>query len=338
MVYTRRMSVPVVSPNRNPFFVYYRGVALLCILFHHSLTACSGGWPPNECLCLPSYPLFGGVSSLCKYIGLGCFTFMAGFFSINSMQKYSLPVFLKKKLYHIILPCLIWGGVYYLLFPQFVIHNAPINGSHLWYLPMVFLCFLSALSLGYGKYAGVGIGITVAVFLGVKVAACTGALPSGAWWRPVRELNTFLPVFTCGCLAGRYSESHVLRIAFRCIIVFGILMLYLLPGRNPSGFLYLFFPVILYTIAPMKGEKQLPLPSVLKSIDQHSFNIYILHQFIINLVILLTELHVFSEPCPYYLLFIITLIVSWCLAVIMTKTMICGECLLKTLFAWRKCI
>lgn len=334
------MSGPIASPNRNQFFVYYRILALLCILFHHSLIACSGAWPPNECLYLPSHPLFESVSALCKYIGLGCFTFMAGFFSINSMQKYRLPVFLKKKVYHIILPCVIWGGVYYLLFPQFMFQNAPINGSHLWYLPMIFLCFVAALPLGYGKHAGVGIGMTVAVFLCVKVAACTGALPLEPWWRPVKELNTFLPVFICGCLAGRYSASPVLRMAFWCVIAFGVLMLYLLPGRNPGGFLYLylFFPVILYTIAPMKGGKRLPLPSVLKSIDQHSFNIYILHQFIINLVILLTELHVFSEPCPYYLLFIITLIVSWGLAVIMTKTMTCGGCLLKILFAGRKCI
>lgn len=309
------MSGAQLSAGRNPLFVYYRVLALLCILLHHSFSAWFGSWPPNRCFHADVSPFLSSVSTLAKYVGLGCFTFMAGYFAFASMQKYRPFLFVKKKVQHILIPCVVWGAVYYLLFPQYMMDNSPVNGTHLWYLPMIFLCFLIALPIGYVRHVGVGIGCALAALLFVRVGGYAHIIPHDSWFRPVRDLTPFLPVFVCGCLAGRYPKSHRLQMIFQGGIVLGVFLLFLLKGKDICCYLHILFPVVLYSFIRMSQSEQLPLPSALKSFDKNSFSIYLFHQFVINLVVLLTDKGFLPSACPWYFLFVMAVVFSWMLAV-----------------------
>lgn len=120
--------------------VLLRFAAIALIVYHHSISSLCG-WPPME-ICLPTLPkLVIYSSSLTKNVGLVLFTFISGYLITFTNKPYCLSYILKKfkKLF---LPCFIVATLYYFLFPSMMFDSDLVNGTHLWYLPMILLFYV----------------------------------------------------------------------------------------------------------------------------------------------------------------------------------------------------
>lgn len=124
----------------DEIIVYLRALAIILIVFHHSLMVFSG-WPPSDLCEMGLSPIFSTMSFITKDYGLAIFTFISGYLLCYGKKQFNL-LYVYKKGKKILFPCAIAAIAYYLLFPQFMNNNNPVNGTHLWYLPMIFLFYL----------------------------------------------------------------------------------------------------------------------------------------------------------------------------------------------------
>jgi len=120
--------------------VLLRFLAITLIVYHHSISSLCG-WPPVD-ISLPTLPKpFLLSSGLAKNIGLVLFTFISGYLITYSTKPYSIG-YIWKKVKKIMLPCVVVASLYYFLFPSMMFDSDPVNGTHLWYLPMIFLFYV----------------------------------------------------------------------------------------------------------------------------------------------------------------------------------------------------
>lgn len=259
-----------------------RVVAILAILLHHSFSA-FGGWPPNVEYDVVSTPLFGNLSFFFKSLGLGLFTFVSGVL-LNLQMEKPRPAgqFIIKKTKRLLVPCLIIGAIYLLLFPR-QIDVAPwpdvINGTYLWYLPMLFVCQIAT----YFMRPGLNVKSLMA-FLGfymiLKICRTVGIpYPDSVF--------VCLPLFLVGYF-HRFFNNKWSSIA-AAIIGGGIYIAYIQDITIISKgwervFIQACFAVSLYWPAHklVKG----PLPGLWSLIDRKSFHMYLSHQFVINTLLL----------------------------------------------------
>lgn len=305
------------NANRDLFFVWFRVIALICILLHHSMTAYVD-WPPSSPLVCKLPPLISNISNLCKIVGLSSFTFIAGYFAYFSMKKYSLGTFVLKKVQHLMIPCCIWSFCYYFLFPQFMFNNAPVNGTHLWYLPMLLLCLILGTSIGYLRNIFVGSGIYLGVFLLIAGAFYGHLFSPNPIFRPIISLLIYLPVFGVGCLLAKYQTNKLLISFFHIVIFVGVLIIFVDPTKHLFslfGFGTLFFAIFMYTVGKASVSKYSWCPAWLLSLDQNSFSIYLIHQFVINTILLGVSCQIISKGITFPIVFTITIGVSWCFAI-----------------------
>jgi peptidoglycan/LPS O-acetylase OafA/YrhL len=120
--------------------VLLRFIAIILIVYHHSIISLCG-WPPID-ISLPTLPMSVLLSSgLAKNIGLVLFTFISGYLITYTGKSYSLG-YIWNKVRKILFPCVIIATLYYFLFPSMMFDSDPVNGTHLWYLPMIFLFYM----------------------------------------------------------------------------------------------------------------------------------------------------------------------------------------------------
>lgn len=175
-----------------------RVIAIISIVIHHSFCIYQD-WPPNSAV----EPNLSGfqmhISSALKLIGLSVFTFISGYLLYNQRLKL-LPwsTMVKKKTQRILVPCLICGLIYWIMYPQYMYNDWPscINGTHLWYLPMLFICVLLVSTLFYTR-----LGCVICVI---------GFLLSYVLWRMTNirtcnEVFTYMPTFVLGYLCNKYE-------------------------------------------------------------------------------------------------------------------------------------
>lgn len=259
--------------RKLPFFACLRVIAILAIISHHSICAFAG-WPPNSALMSELPNKVYKVSGLLKSIGLDTFTFLAGWFAVGSIVKSKGCIsFLVGKSRRILLPCIVAAVVYQLLFPQYMKCAFPsaINGTHLWYLPMIFVLFVMAymcvkssdnieiLRRGGGVMR---VSLIAVVFIGLFCVPFLMPL------RTFGEARGYWPIFSLGMLAAWYKD------------------------------VYESFSV------------EFKLPEVVRTLDDHSFGIYIVHQFVINFLILrLAPIN--RYPCvTVVVMFVLTTVIS----------------------------
>lgn len=182
---------------KNQIIQYWRVLACICIVYHHSVCLISGGWPPFGYSLLDNIP--NGIeylSSQSKAFGLMGFTFISGAVLAYANKKQdSFILLLWKKIKRIILPALIFGGLYWLLFPTLMFDTwpAPINGTHLWYLPMIFICIILTSAHLYSKNALLWI---VPIFFIIRKVAMFADL------RTLNEFLYYYPIFYSGYIVN----------------------------------------------------------------------------------------------------------------------------------------
>ncbi len=128
----------------------FRVILTFLLVVYHSFCFYRGSWgsPIDSNIDIPSYTFIANFSYSFLLEG---FTFLSGFIFAFQLAKrpYSFKLLFDSKIRRLYLPALFWGIVYFLLFGEFDVENMGVTvmrllkgAHHLWYLPMLFFCFL----------------------------------------------------------------------------------------------------------------------------------------------------------------------------------------------------
>lgn len=168
-----------------------RNISIIAIVVHHSFCVYAG-WPPNTAIDIELPSWVAELSSMLKIIGLSSFTFISGFLLQYQSSKHT-PFWklIFKKFQRVLIPCVIFSCLYGLIFPSYMLDVWPsaVNGSHLWYLPMLFICICITSSLLYLRNGWLFCA------LGFLFCYIVGRVTNV---RTFIEVLNYLPTFICG--------------------------------------------------------------------------------------------------------------------------------------------
>lgn len=292
-----------------------RNIALVAIILHHSLCA-FGGWPPNHSIGSSLPELMNIVSSVMKNLGLGLFTFISGFvFYYQSRKKEGYAIFLWKKTKRLLLPCLIFAVLYMIIFPSCMFDTwpSPINGTHLWYLPMLFLCIIIT-SLYF--YSGQPL---LYIVLSYIITAIIGHFSQV---RTFTELTHYYPVFVFGFYSNRLNIAECIskKRTICTVAVAGLLIVWLFIPRFPFSWTIRMACISMVSLIIVTLIRQnTVISSIQSSLSLHSYNIYLMHQFCINTLLAFTDFSSMPFYVPLTVYFLTSLIVPWGLSVAYKK-------------------
>lgn len=298
---------------RNPIFQYWRILACFCIVLHHTICMFSGVWPPIGHSLVDIMPEWvESLSAQSKAFGLTGFTFISGaVLAYSNNKKYTFLYFVWHKIKRILIPALIFGGLYWLMFPSLMASDwpAPINGTHLWYLPMILVCMLLTSTHIY---------LNNAIFLILLVYFIDIKLMSYISFRTVYELYYYFPIFYTGYIVNtmltakekisnfvykptRFNRPLLIIIVLLCIVFYAKIIKWF--GKIPNlstallcGLVYIAIYNLLHSSITRNAIKWCGTKcSSIKEkwgeaiiiTDRNCFAIYMLSQFILNLWALL---------------------------------------------------
>ena len=131
---------------------FIRILLIFLLVLYHSFAPFCGTWDQIKGVNTSDYSLYYWIGWLTHGFQLETMTFISGLlfaYAIeNNTKKNNFDYCVLKKVKRIILPCVIFGTLYYFLFldttmPTLDIFFTIMNGcGHLWYLPMIFWCFV----------------------------------------------------------------------------------------------------------------------------------------------------------------------------------------------------
>lgn len=287
--------------KRDFVIVYFRALAIIMIVFHHSIISLQG-WPPVELEPHQVPPFLSIASSYAKAIGLTLFTFISGFLVANGRQIESYSHYFIHKGQRILLPCIIAAIFYYILFPERMYDGDPVNGTHLWYLPMIFLLYFLSPFINRELSYFIMIIYFIVFFVFIFLAKFTG-------FRTFSEVFHYMGYFLCGA----YFRKNVLKINcdYKDIILLLLLTLFVDTFFYSSISLILLFCglYLMMNKALTVSTPRCFLIRCVEEISEASYMIYILHQFIINFGIELYLLKII----PLYLIPIVGFVFSFIL-------------------------
>lgn len=150
-----RTEVGKVMPqgNRNLGEVsFIRPFLIVLLVLYHAMAIHTGNWPlPDGCAVIGEYKIIG---RLAYSFMLETFVFLSGYvwaYQVDNKGISPLLTLVKKKFKRLIVPCWLFGILYLFLFEDFCNESLPDNIflvlegiGHLWFLPMLFLCFILA--------------------------------------------------------------------------------------------------------------------------------------------------------------------------------------------------
>lgn len=263
--------------------VYMRIWAILFIVAHHSIHI-YWYWPVNTDIPALS-PLFMlSLSTIFKNIGLAIFTYISGMLVFyQASKRTTLHHFITKKIKRLLLPALIWGILYHILFPHYESNKIPtfINGNHLWYLLMLFTCMLSSLPLILNLKHKWSIVIVIYSII---------SLCSHLNWTFI-EFRFYFPIFIIGYISSYLKEKSI-TFSPKINLIFLFISFSLIIEIPSTNSFILFFSRILnmtaicyitsYIFNHIKYKSIKPITTTL---NNSTFTIYLLHQFVINFLI-----------------------------------------------------
>jgi len=138
------------SKGLLPEIVFIRPLLIVMLIMYHSFIIYQGGWsePTGYVPCRA----YWWISKLNYSFMLEAFVFISGYIFMYQLQKYphryeSLIGIAKDKCKRLILPSIIFSAIYFALFYNYesIVNTTYtiVNGAgHMWYLPMLFWCFI----------------------------------------------------------------------------------------------------------------------------------------------------------------------------------------------------
>lgn len=132
---------------------YMRAILVVLLVFYHSFIIYNSGWERIAQLSTNEY--YRWLDKLSYSFLLEGYFFLSGYlFGHQTIygKQLNLTVFVKRKFSRLMIPSLFFSIIYYFLF----INDTPFNGwtfiydiicgcGHLWFLPVLFLCFILAI-------------------------------------------------------------------------------------------------------------------------------------------------------------------------------------------------
>lgn len=323
-----------------------RTILAILIVFMHSFTCYNGGWP--EPVGFVDVPLYKWMSRFSFAFTLQAFVFISGY--LFAFQRITLKRIKKgggisliiNKLKRLILPSVIFSALYFVLFYEYKglgnLLYAIINGcGHMWYLPMLFWCFIGGWMLEQVK---IGDGWKLAFLLCLNVF----------WlkWLPLQlsRAISYVFYFYFGFVVYKQSESIKKRLTPDIVafswIAFLVLFFLLRPLRdllkssvnynlfekistmaidNLCLLLYAGSGLIAFYLTSVYYTQRHQLKSFTVKIASCCFGIYLIQQFVLQLLYYKTLFPIVVGPywLPW-LGFIITIIVSFIISSLLLKT------------------
>lgn len=290
---TERMNT--MSPQTSVAISQIRFLALICILLHHSFCVYEG-WPPNINVNIGLPASFQTISYVCKGIGMVAFCFISGMLVYYSFIKVAATSkirytgwknFIIKKFRRLIVPALIWGAFYAVFFGDYMLTEySPsfINGTHLWFLPMLFLLMLAVSPMLFCKH------------LWIVPILMLGLFFLHPFSRTTNEFVLYFPAFICGFFfyanECRKTEGVIKKVASTAAVILSGVIFYLILGR--FGDLFIKYGIYLFVVATLllifkhvsSGLYHFFDLRPVRYATDNAFAIYIVHQFVIILIAL----------------------------------------------------
>lgn len=128
-----------------------RPLVIFLLVVYHSLCVFTGGWTPPQGV--PDNAVYWWLGRLISGFRIETIAFVGGYVfcyqCVEAGRRTNVLPFLWKKFKRLIIPCFVFGIIYYAIFcyrPErfrlYVAFWRVANGiSHLWFLPMLFWCF-----------------------------------------------------------------------------------------------------------------------------------------------------------------------------------------------------
>ena len=321
-----------------------RTILAFLIVFIHAFTCYNHIWrAPEGFIDIPVYKWLARTSSA---FTLEAFVFISGYLfafqSITLEKKTSLGVLITNKLKRLMLPSIIFSAAYFAIFYQFkgvgnMVYSI-INGcGHLWFLPMLFWCFIGGWLLEQIKIKD-SWKLAFLVALNLFTYLPLALRLSNAF--------SFMVYFYGGFLCYKHSEKIKSYITIRNIIiswvVFAILFIVFRPlqdvlafdpaytrikkvlfsiGNNTCQLLYAWAGLIAFFGTAVYYTQHHQLSKATVKISACCFGIYLFQQFVLQLLYYKTSLPLLVGP--YWLPwcgFVVAALVSYLLSDLWLKT------------------
>lgn len=309
---------------------FIRPILLIMVVLYHSFAPFTGTWEPFEGY--EANEFYHWIASFSYSSMLETFVFVSGYLyafqCLGVKRYYSFIHLAKKKASRLLTPYLVFGTIYIILFVRIgggnylAIISKLLNGvGHLWFLPMLFWCFL-----GLWMLVKLKLNDASRVFILIALAMCS---PIGKGLQ-IGSSMYYIFFFFMGWLAYKY-RSMVIKAAnpYTIIILFlvYILSFILLPKgitvlKDTSEIIYntslmvkasimasmrilrisySFVGVSLYLLVALWFAKSYNISPRYVQIGGLCFGVYIFQQFILKYLYYYTNLPLFvgSQLLPW---------------------------------------
>lgn len=141
------------SSNNNILYevIYVRLFLIIALVFYHAFAVFSGAWAPIAGY--PNIPVYSIIDKLSYACLLETFVFISGYILGYQVSKkgdeyIQTKQFLIKKIKRLIVPSILFSILYVLIFNKTnrsalsAINDILSGTGHMWFLPMLFWCFL----------------------------------------------------------------------------------------------------------------------------------------------------------------------------------------------------
>lgn len=320
-----------------------RTILALLIVLMHSFTCYQGGWSlPEGCI---DIPLYKWIARVAFAFTLEAFVFISGY--LFAFQKITLNKsgrVIINKLKRLILPSIIFSVLYFVIFFEYKgLGNfvySIINGcGHMWYLPMLFWCFVGVVILQKIK---IGDGWKL-LLLALINLFWPLSLPF-----QIETATNYIFYFYLGYVVYKYSERIKESITTKSLIIswiifivvfiilrplketivigdqdFRLYKLLSISARGACQLIYATIGTITFYVTMVYYTQRKQLGKFTISLASCCFGIYLIHQFL--LIGLYYNTNFASLVGAYWLPwlgFIIVLLISYLLASLSLKTKI----------------
>lgn len=321
-----------------------RTILALLIVFMHAFTCYQGAWEPP--MGYMEIPLYKWIARTSFAFTLEAFVFISGY--LFAFQRITLKrtvggiSLIGNKLKRLILPSIIFSALYFLLFYEYkgvpnLLFNLLNGCGHMWFLPMLFWCFIGAWLLEQIK---IGDGCKIALLICLNLFWPI-PLPFG-----LTVAANYILYFYLGCVVYKFSEKIKDTISLKHVIicwsVFVVLFVIFRPlketltignncnevfrmlslsARDACRLVYASVGTMSFYLSAVYYTERHKLSTFTVHLANCCFGIYLFQEFILKLIYYKTDFSIIVGPyfLPW-LSFIIASVVSYCLASMLLKT------------------
>lgn len=321
-----------------------RTILAILIVFMHSFTCYNGSW--KQPVGYVDIPLYKWLTRISFAFTLEAFVFISGYlfaFQRITLKRTGSSInLIINKLKRLIIPGILFSIVYFIIFYQYKgLGNAVysiINGcGHMWYLPMLFWCFIGGWLLEQVKIKD---GWKM-LFLVVLNLGCLVTLPLR-----LSSAASYMVYFYGGYLAYKYSDKLKAAITKKRLIwswvIFAVVFAVLRPmrdmlvaddtqakllklliyaGNNVCQLVYASVGLMAFYCTAVYYTQRHKLKPFTIKLAACCFGIYLFQQFVLQLLYYKTSFPTLVGPywLPWFG-FVIAAIVSYVLSALLLKT------------------